>query len=203
MEMNGLTPILTDALVAAILLIFLIVGAKRGLMRSLMGIAVIALALLGASWCASHFTEPVCQWLVPLIEKRVAERSPLAGLIHLPAFLSDLIGNIREAGHDFIVNTILEMIRPIVHAATYLIGFVLLVVVLKLLSKLLRIVENLPVIHSCNKLGGALLGLLGGIAVVFVALWAAEQFNWLPADTLQGSYLAKYFVLSTWMHNAL
>ena len=204
MELNNMTPLLTDILVGAILLIFLIVGVKRGLMRSLMGIAVIALALLGATWCASHFTEPICRWLVPLIEKRMAERSPLAGLNgHLPSFLSDLIGSVREAGHDFIVNTILEMIRPIVNAAVYLIGFVLLVVVLKLVSKLLRIVEKLPVIHSCNKLGGAILGLLSGIAVVFVALWAAEQLGALSAQTLQSSCFAKYFTLSTWIHNTL
>ena len=204
MELNNMTPLLTDILVGAILLIFLIVGVKRGLMRSLMGIAVIALALLGAAWCASHFTEPICRWLVPLIEKRMAERSPLAGLNgHLPSFLSGLIGSIREAGHDFIVNTILEMIRPIVNAVIYLLTFVLLVVILKLVSKLLRIVEKLPVIHSCNKLGGAILGLLSGIAVVFVALWAAEQFGALSAQTLQSSCFAKYFTLSTWIHNTL
>ena len=202
MGMDNLTPLFTDILVGAALLIFLIVGAKRGLMRSLMGIAVIALALLGAAWCASHFAEPVCQWLVPLIEKRMAERSPLAGLnIHLPEFLSGLFGSIREAGHDFIVNTILEMIRPIVNAAIYVVIFVLLIVVLKLVSKLLRIVEKLPVIHSCNKLGGAVLGLLSGIAVVFVALWALQQFGVLSAETLENSYFAKYFTLSTWLHN--
>ena len=204
MELKNLIPLLADVLVGAALLIFLLVGAKRGLMRSRMGIAVIALALLGAGWCASRFAEPVCQWLVPLIEKRMAERSPLAGLnIHLPAFLSGLIGSIREAGHDFIVNAILEMIRPIVNAAIYVITFILLVVVLKLVSKLLRIVEKLPVIHSCNKLGGAVLGLLSGIAVVFVILWAAEQFGWLPIETLQGSHFAKFFTLSTWIHNTL
>ena len=202
--MNGLTPTVVDILVVAALVIFVIIGAKRGLMRSLLGVAVLVLALLGAAWCASHLTEPICQWMEPMVERRVVEESPLAGLnLHLPGALSGLFGSIRQAGRDFIVDRVLEMIRPIVNAVVYVVVFVLLVVVLKLLSKLLRIVEKLPVIHSCNKIGGALLGLLSGITVVFVALWAAEQFNWLPAEMIQSSYVAKFFTLSTWMHSTM
>lgn len=204
MELDNLTPLLVDILAGAVLLLFFIIGAKRGLMRSLMGIAVLTLALLGAGWCAAHFTEPVCQWLMPLIEKRVAKQSPLANLgIHLPNALSGVIDVFRQNGHTALVTAILEAIRPIVKTTIYLIVFILLTLVLKMVSKLLRIVEKLPVIHSCNKLGGALLGLLGGIVVVFVALWAAEQFHWLPAEVVQDSSFAKYFVLSTWIHNPL
>ena len=189
-----------DVLVGLALLIALLIGLKRGLMRSLMGMAVTVASLLGAAWCASKLTQPLCGVLEPIVEKRIAAQSPLAGLnLQLPDFLSGLLSSFKETGHEFLMEKILEMLQPIVHAAVYLLAFVLLMVVLRLLSKLLRIVEKLPVIKSCNKLGGAVLGLLSGAAIVFVVLWAAEQFRWLPPEMLANSYFAKYFMLSTWL----
>ena len=97
----------------------------------------------------------------------------------------------------------MELIRPIVYAAVYLITFVLLLLLLRLAGKLLRIVEKLPVIKSCNKLGGAILGLAGGAIVISVALWAAVRFGWLPQETLDGSFFAKYFTAGMWIHDSL
>lgn len=204
MEFSSMIPLAADIGVGVALLIALIIGAKRGLLRSLISIGVIAASLLGASWCATNLTEPVSQWLTPLIEKRVAEKSPLAGLeLKLPDFLSDLVSGIQSASHGFILENVLEMLRPILYAAIYLVAFLLLLLILRLIGKALRIVEKLPIIKTCNKLGGAILGLAGGAIVISVVLWAAGRFNWLPPQTLEDSYFAKYFTASMWIHNAL
>lgn len=204
MEIKDYLPLLPDILVGVVLLIGLIVGAKRGLLRGLMGAGVIVLALLGAAWCASHLTEPITQWITPLLEKRIEAESPLAGLnIHLPNFLSDLFSGIQEAGHDFILERVIELAHPIIYAAVYLITFLLLLFILRLLGKLLRIVEKLPIIKTCNRFGGAILGLISGAVIVSVVLWAVSRFGWLPQDVLSDSFFAKYFTADMWIHETL
>ena len=92
----------------------------------------------------------------------------------------------------------MELLEPVIHAAIYLLTFLLLLLLLWLMGKILRIVEKLPVIHSCNQFGGALLGLLCGAIVVSVLLWAGGVFGWLTPDTVQQGYFAKYFLISFW-----
>lgn len=204
MEIKDYLPLLPDILVGALLLIGLIIGAKRGLLRGLIGAGVIVLALFGAAWCASNLTEPVSQWITPLLEKRIAAESPLAGLnIHLPDFLSGWFSGVQEAGHDFILERVIELVRPIIYAAIYLITFLLLLLILRLLGKLLRIVEKLPIIKTCNGFGGAILGLISGAVIVSVALWAMGRFGWLPQEMIESSYFAKYFTAGMWIHDTL
>lgn len=204
MEMKDYLSLLPDILVGVVLLIGLIIGAKRGLLRGLMGAGVIVLALFGATWCANNLTEPITQWITPLLEKRLEAVSPLAGLnVHLPNFLSGLLGSVREAGHDFMMKRILELVQPIVHAAIYLITFLLLLVILRLLGKLLRIVEKLPIIKTCNRFGGAVLGLISGALIVSVVLWAIGRFGWLPRELMENSLFAKYFTADIWIRDTL
>ena len=204
MEINGQLPLIADILVGVALLLALIIGAKRGLLRSLISVGVIAASLLGAGWSASHLTEPIFRWIAPRMEKRLIGESPLAGLnLKLPDVFSGLVDSIQETGHELIMQRLTEMVKPIIHAAVYLITFLLLLVILRLLGKLLRIVEKLPIIKSCNKLGGALLGLLSGAIVVCVVLWAVNRFGWLPEGALEESFFAKYFSAGIWIHDTI
>lgn len=197
-------PLLADIIVGIALLIALIIGAKRGLLKSLISVAVIGLSLLGATWCAKNLTEPISQWIMPKIEKRIIQGSPLANLnLKVPDFLNGLLENLQETGHTFLAEKIGELVRPVVYAAVYLVAFLLLLVLLRLVGKLLRIMEKLPILKTCNRLGGAVLGLAGGAVIVSVILWAAGRFNWLPPEALQDSYFAKYFTAGMWIHNAM
>ena len=204
MEINVQLPLIADILVGVALLIALIIGAKRGLLRSLISVGVIAASLLGAGWSASHLTEPIFQWIAPRLEKRMIAESPFTGLnLKLPDFLSGLVDSFREMGHEVIMERLAETVKPIIHAAVYLLTFLLLLVILRLIGKLLQIVEKLPIIRSCNKLGGALLGLLGGAIVVCVVLWAVSRFGWMPEEALEESFFAKYFSAGIWIHDTM
>ena len=204
MEINEYLPLIADILVGVALLIALIIGVNRGLLRSLINIGVIAVSLLGARWSASYLTEPIFQWIAPWLEKRMIAESPFAGLnLKVPDFLSGLVDSFREMGHEVIMERLAETVKPIIYAAVYLIIFLLLLLLLRLIGKLLRIVEKLPIIRSCNKLGGALLGLFGGAIVVCVILWAVNRFGWLSQEALDNSYFAKYFTAGMWIHDSL
>lgn len=67
---NGL---IIDAAFALILLLGTILGAKRGLFRSMMGLAAIVLALVGAVLIADLAAQPVTEALMPRVEESVGE----------------------------------------------------------------------------------------------------------------------------------
>ena len=48
-----------DAILAAVLVGLVWLGAKRGLMKSLAGVIGVGAAFFGASWCANRFVTPV------------------------------------------------------------------------------------------------------------------------------------------------
>lgn len=68
------TAVIMDVIVAAVLIGFLISGGRRGLFRSLAGLVILIVALVGAGMAASAFTPPAAKYVSPFLEKRVAEK---------------------------------------------------------------------------------------------------------------------------------
>ena len=68
------TPVIMDAIVVIILMVAVIYGAKRGLLQSLAGLVIVALALAGAGIAAGTFTEPVAEFVTPIVEAKAAEK---------------------------------------------------------------------------------------------------------------------------------
>ena len=77
---NGL---MIDAIFALVLVLGVVLGAKRGLFRSFMALAAILVALIGASLLTDALTGPVTEALMPRAEKSVQEWFDAAG--HSPA----------------------------------------------------------------------------------------------------------------------
>ena len=73
---NGL---MIDAIFALVLVLGVVLGAKRGLFRSFMALAAILVALIGASLLTDALTGPVTEALMPRAEKSVQEWFDTAG----------------------------------------------------------------------------------------------------------------------------
>lgn len=67
-------PVIIDAIVTAVLVTFVIIGARRGLFRTLAGLLAIVLALVGAGLFSKVLTQPMADFLAPVIEKHIAVR---------------------------------------------------------------------------------------------------------------------------------
>ena len=63
-----------DAVLAAVLVGLVWLGAKRGLMKSLAGVISVGAAFFGASWCANRFVTPVSRWLEPLLRESIQQK---------------------------------------------------------------------------------------------------------------------------------
>ena len=61
--------LILDIAVVAILLLCLIIGGSRGFIRSLLGVVILAAALLGSSILANALADPVTEWVTPRVEQ--------------------------------------------------------------------------------------------------------------------------------------
>lgn len=68
------TPVIIDAIAVAVLAGFGILGAWKGLLRTLAGLLVVALSLAGAGIIASALSAPAAKLVAPAIEKRLEAR---------------------------------------------------------------------------------------------------------------------------------
>lgn len=68
------TAVIIDVITAAVLLAFLIAGANRGLLRSVAGLVILVVALVGASFAAAALTPCAASAVQPVIQRRVEAR---------------------------------------------------------------------------------------------------------------------------------
>ena len=63
-----------DIAAAAVLLLFLVLGARAGLIRSLAGLVIVVVALVGAGMIAATFADPAAKLAAPMIEKAMTQK---------------------------------------------------------------------------------------------------------------------------------
>ena len=78
------------------------------------------------------------------------------------------------------------MVEPVAELVIYLAAFLILYLLLHSLTLALNVVDRLPVIHTLNRAGGAVFGLLGGFLVLVVLTVVCRRTGWLPEDLGKG-----------------
>ena len=77
----------------------------------------------------------------------------------------------------------------------FLLGFFLILLAWRLLSRALDLGARLPGLHFLNKTGGALFGLVQGCIILFVAAWLLQFFGqMLPRELVEQTVLLKFFM---------
>ena len=223
-----------DGIIAVVLLAGVIIGWKRGLFKSLMGLLIVVLALVGSVMLADMLTEPITDVVAPKVEDVVVDRfsaaleeatgsgaaaiadgeSTLEELFeqyNLPtSMLDSLLGSVsgalsgaaasaREKAADSFRDSVSAKIRSlvssVVHAALVLVLYVALLIVLKLLTRVLGHVFDLPVLNTVNNLGGAAIGLIEAILLLYVVIYIGSRFGTrLITDYADDSYLLPIFL---------
>lgn len=206
-----------DGIVVAILVLFVWLGWRKGLILSLCGLAAAVVAFLGAGFVADTFDQPVATAMTPRLESMLEERisqhdddlgvSNMAELLRqeggLYSWAADIVEDAldeEQLVHDVtrVVTTATQAVaQRIAHSLIFAMSFLVLYVLLVLLLHALNLVAKLPVLHFCNGLGGGVIGFVKGAVVVFVAVGAASLLlsAYLPdAQTMERSYIFKFFV---------
>lgn len=220
-----MTFLIFDLIILALLIFFAIRGARRGLVLTLLSLVSVLVAFVGALLISNFCAKPVAQWLQPSIEPHVqsAVESALPDYLegevlstdkllalldenNLPLGLNEVLADfLREhtlspdldALTDNIVSVLAEKVSlAIVYVALFLISFVLILILWKLLSHALDLVARLPGLNTLNKLGGFLLGALRCAMLLFVAGWLLRMLgsNLISAEVIESSYLLRFFM---------
>ena len=83
-----------------------------------------------------------------------------------------------------------ELVHTISFGILFLMAFVVLLFALKAAVGATDLVLHLPVLRQCNQLGGAVLGVVMGCLVAWIAVQLCLSFGWwVTADMAEGSAL--------------
>lgn len=193
------TPVIMDVIVVLVLAAAAWYGARRGLWQALTGLVLVAAALIGAAVAAGALTDPVTEWVTPLVEQRMTEKVETAlaeqsgpeteddawelltrlGLDgELRIALEERVGNtIRETGATLVSAVAESLTRSAVSGVLFVVSFLVLLLGLKLLAGAVGLALRLPGLNAMNALGGGIVGLIEGALLLFLAVWVCRRLG--------------------------
>lgn len=228
---------LYDLLAAAVLILFLVLGIKRGLILSLCSLLALLVALVGASWTTNALTPFLMERFAPVISEKLedkidqedwyriflpegtdqasaafptqegmaapgasdtlggetgdfslptlAEIQDFLRLHDLPESLSDTLqekledllpqaqaapgADQQDIGQQLRATVVTTLAERIMRAIVFLVSFLVILLLWRIISHALNLVAKLPVLHFLNKTGGAVLGLAKGVLLLLLA----------------------------------
>jgi len=211
--------VFADAVIALLLLLSLLAGAKRGMLKSLAGVVIVLAALWGASLLANRFADDVAVKLQPVLQQQIEQRMQTS-LSQPSATAAAASGDARQIQQvlrsvGLVGQTVLQtasdavknatatmaqaaaagMVHTIAYALVYLISFLLLWLLLSLLTIPLHLATRIPGLHALNAIGGAVLGIVIGGLLIFLGVWILQLTGLLPTDSavIQDSVLLRFF----------
>jgi uncharacterized membrane protein required for colicin V production len=199
---------IVDVVILFVLLGSLWLGGHRGLLQSVAGLVIVVVAFFGAAWSADHFSEPVAEWVQPLIEQRIEEKlhpeAEANGSAVLAEFcldkstlrmvLNDAAERVKTTGQSAISAVVESMVHSTAYGLVYAVSFLVLFLVLHLLVKPLNLAARLPGLRTANVVLGGALGLICGIMLLCVAAWVLQRLDLiLTPEIARDSFLLKYF----------
>ena len=222
------TPVIIDMIAAAVLIAAAAWGAHRGLFRALAGLAVVIVAMVGAAVIANALAAPAARLVTPLIresietrvdeamaqqsqevqmpEEDVDEGFAIEDLLALMGLDEDVRNSlasqtqekIQDTGVSLAMAVVESLAQSILYAALFLISFVGLTILLKLLIRAMDLVLQLPGLHLVNSLGGGLIGLAEGALALFLAIWVLRRFGVsFETDTVSATHILRFFATHT------
>lgn len=218
--------VIIDIVVGLILLFFTINGVRRGLLQSAAGLVILIAALIGASLITGALTEPVTRAASPLLAKQVTRQvdeamtqqtvempeadtqdpdgiETLLSLIGLDSDVRESLtervqDTVRDTGVSLATAVVESMTRTIVSSLLFLVSFVALVLLLRLVLKAMDLVARLPGLNLVNGLGGGAVGLVQGALILFLAIWVLRRLGVsFESGAFAATHLLKFFTANT------
>ena len=217
-------PVIMDIAAAAVLLLFLVLGARAGLIRSLAGLVIVVVALVGAGMIAATFADPAAKLAAPMIEKAMTQKveeaitaetgmldteradpeiGELLSMLGLDEEVKENITNraeqtIRDTGASVISAVVESLCRSVIYGLLYILSFLGLWLLLHVLAKAMDLLARLPGLSTLNALGGAALGFVKGVLVLFLAIWAARRLGVsFETEEVAQTYILQFFATHT------
>ena len=196
-----------DLVIVGVLLLGLGIGAKRGFLQTLGGVAATIVSFAGAGIAAGAFSGTVAKWIRPVLEKKLESKGITGGstaeMVEQAGFFGDTARRITDSVGALVKETKETMVaavtdgiaQSIAYALVYLAAFVILMLLCRLLLRMLKLAGRLPGLRTLNLVGGGALGLAVAVLLVFLAVWVLQRLQLvITEDMVQQSALLQFFV---------
>ena len=205
---------LIEVMILLILVACGLSGYRRGLLMSLCTLLILVLCSLGASVAqetlapkAEAFMEPKVQQVVQQqfqeqiqqgteqAMEEAGQDEPLNNLIGmLERFGVDVEQQVTQGASAAMQPAVEEashavaqaVVKPVAELVVYMAAFLILYLLLHSVALAVNVVDRLPVIHTLNRVGGAVLGVLSGVLLLTVLLVVCQRTGWIPEDAASG-----------------
>ena len=214
------SPYIYDGLIAVVLLIFFLRGRRKGLILTLFSLAGIFVAFFGARAIARAAAPAVSDLLRPrlsaAIERRFEQQNDAAapadassgeegglssilksiGLPERPG--ADLVDRATEQLNRTVRETSESLSRSAADAVAtvivFCVAFLTLLALWALLGRLLDLAAKLPGLNLLNRALGGLFGLVQGMLILFLIIFALRLFGVeIPQEARDGTVLLRFF----------
>lgn len=190
-----------DLILLAVVLVFALLGARRGLVLSLCSLAAVVLALAAACLVSDALTAPLAGQAAPMLRDFLGERlnewlrSGAQALESADGFLSRIAQGLLNTeqwavqSEGFLSEFSQAVAEAVIRPVLFLLTFVVALIAWKLISHALDLVARLPVLHTLNTAGGFLFGAVKGGLLLAVLLLAVLAFRpeLLPEELRESS----------------
>ena len=199
---------IVDLIIGVIIILFLIIGYKKGLVFCLINLATFIVAIV----LAFALCSPVAELVKNTTE--VDENMKAFIISHMPGgedidlkaneqlpdpiknAIDDSVTSINEAKEKAIDATATEITNNVLKAICFVAIFFLVKILMWVLKLVSRIFTKIPVIEQINSLGGMIVGTLEGIIIVYVvfgviSLISPMLTNTAIVDSINDSFFGK------------
>ncbi|MEG0824908.1 MAG: CvpA family protein [Oscillospiraceae bacterium] len=198
--------ILLDVAVLGLLVLFGFWGAKRGFVLSLCGLFAVVVAIFGASLLSHYITPIISNFLAPhltpifegwLVQEGVPQQSGFLWRMMEQALLHSLPETVAGALPQVTTAAALAITVAgwIANATSFLLTFMVILLLWTLLSHALNLVSKLPGLNMLNKTAGLMVGLIKGAVVLFVGAWVLRHLDgFVPPELTAKTTLFRFFM---------
>lgn len=215
------SPILIDVILAAVLVLFIWLGAHKGFILTLCSLVAVLVALVGANLISDALAPKVAEFIQPRLElsiQQALEEKALEVSAQDGLGVADALAALREKGglYEWAAQGLEDTLKnvpvadAIAHqaavAATALaeqlargilfsVAFLLVLIAWFFVSHALDLVSKLPVINSLNHTLGGVLGGAKGLIILYIAAWIlCSLTGTISPETAEETYLLSFLL---------
>ena len=182
-----------DWMILLVIVIYVIAGFRKGFIATIASALGTLAALVVALFAASTLKEPVGAMFAPFVtgsvNRHVPQLQEYSGSVndlwnslsgYLQVILNDhgISPETLESSEDPAGTLLDAIVRSVGESMAYIviffIAFIVLRIAIHLVVGMLDLIASLPVIHSFNALLGGMVGLITGVLLCTIVLWAIK-----------------------------
>lgn len=215
-------PIVIDLILAAVLVLFIWLGSRKGFILTLCSLVAVIVALIGANLISDALAPKAAQAIQPRLEQSIQEsleEKALEVSAEEGLGVAEALAALREKGglYEWAADSLEGALKStpdvsgsiarqaaaaasalaeqVARGIIFSLSFLLVLVAWFFISHALDLVSKLPVINSLNHTLGGVIGAVKGLIIIYIAAWVlCGLTGTISMETAEGTYLLSFLL---------